>query len=387
MKQFTLPYDIALCCDTLRRAGHLAHPVGGCVRDLLLGRTPDDWDLCTSALPEETASLFPHVVLAGAKHGTVTVLTGTGPVEVTTFRTDGSYSDGRRPDHVVFGGSLEKDLARRDFTVNAMALDKNGRILDPYGGKADLDAQILRCVGDPDTRFGEDGLRMLRAVRFQAQLGFRLTEDTTAAIRRQAYKAALLSGARVRTEVEKTLLSPSPEKTALFFRLGLMAGCAQGQPGPLAHLAALPAEPAIRWAGLCGVLLDDHVIRTASQFLSALHLEGNTLRACTAGETLRQEGLPTTPHQWRHALARYGTAACRMAAAMAGAEPLATLDALLAQSPCVTVRQLALSGGELAALGYTGRSIGMAQAKLMSHVLDAPQDNTRERLLQVLEDG
>ncbi len=387
MDQFTLPYDVSLCCDTLRQAGHPAHPVGGCVRDLLLGRIPGDWDLCTSALPEQTASLFPNVALTGAKHGTITVLTGTGPIEVTTFRADGPYSDGRRPDTVMFCRSLEQDLARRDFTVNAMALDEDGHVVDLFGGQADLNAQILRCIGDPNRRFEEDGLRMFRAIRFQAQLGFQLTEDTIAAIRRQAHKAVSLSRERVRTEVEKALLSPQPAKAALFFHLGLMTSCAQGQPAPLDCLAALPPETYVRWAGLCGALLERGAIPTCAQFLTALRLDGGTRRACAAGEVLWREGLPNTTHQWRHTLARFGRAACRAAAAMAGPAPLEELDALLSQAPCITVGQLALSGGELASFGLAGRDIGRAQAKLLAHVLDFPQDNTRERLLQVLATG
>ncbi|MFR6626602.1 MAG: hypothetical protein ACLURW_09830 [Flavonifractor plautii] len=171
MKGWPIPGGVRACLDTLRRTGHAAYPVGGCVRDLLLGRTPGDFDVCTDARPERVMELFPHTVPTGLRHGTVTVRTEDGPVEVTTFRREAGYADGRHPDAVDFDATLAEDLARRDFTVNAMALDENGMVIDRYGGQMDLFRNVIRCVGDPDRRFAEDALRMLRAVRFAAQLG------------------------------------------------------------------------------------------------------------------------------------------------------------------------------------------------------------------------
>ena len=169
--------------DTLEQAGYEAYYVGGCVRDRLLGRPVHDWDITTSAMPEVVLALFGHCVPTGIAHGTVTVLLEDTGAEVTTFRTDGSYHDGRHPDRVTFVRSLREDQARRDFTVNAMAMDRRGRIYDAFGGQADLDRRLLRAVGDPETRFREDALRMLRALRFAAQLGFALDPDTARAIR------------------------------------------------------------------------------------------------------------------------------------------------------------------------------------------------------------
>lgn len=209
MAEWPIPAGVRRCLAELRQAGHAAHPVGGCVRDLLLGRVPGDYDVCTSALPERVMALFERAVPTGIQHGTVTVLTEDGPVEVTTFRREGGYADGRHPDGVSFDVGLTEDLARRDFTINAMALGERGEIIDPFGGQADLRAGLVRCVGAPDRRFGEDALRMLRGVRFAAQLGFAIEPETEQAIRRNAGRLRQVSGERVKAELEKTLLSPS----------------------------------------------------------------------------------------------------------------------------------------------------------------------------------
>ncbi|MFO7246304.1 MAG: HD domain-containing protein [Thermaerobacter sp.] len=194
----------------LARAGHQACLVGGCVRDLLLGRPPSDWDVATDARPERVQALFDRTRPTGIAHGTVTVLVGRRPVEVTTFRTEGTYSDRRRPDWVEFTGRLELDLARRDFTINAMALDHRGRLHDPFGGLRDLEAGVIRTVGDPGARFQEDALRMLRAVRFAAQLEFRIEPEVLEAIREHAALLGHVSAERIRDEFSKILLAPRP---------------------------------------------------------------------------------------------------------------------------------------------------------------------------------
>ena len=240
-----IPAGVRQCLETLDRERYYAYPVGGCVRDLLLGRTPGDWDVCTDARPERVMELFPRTVPTGLKHGTVTVLTEDGPVEVTTFRREGGYADGRHPDAVDFDATLAEDLARRDFTVNAMALDERGMVIDLYGGQMDLFRRLIRCVGDPDTRFAEDALRMLRAVRFAAQLGFSIEEGTLAAIRRNANRAAHLSGERIKAELEKILLSPRPEKAGDALRLGLLAHLGAGVLPPHRLPHHLPAGGAL----------------------------------------------------------------------------------------------------------------------------------------------
>ncbi|HEX6990113.1 MAG TPA: HD domain-containing protein [Bacillota bacterium] len=205
-----IPADVRRVLQGLARSGHQAFLVGGCVRDLLLGRRPADWDVTTDAVPQRVQAVFRRTRPTGVAHGTVTVLAGRRPVEVTTFRTEGGYSDRRRPDWVDFTDRLELDLARRDFTINAVALDHRGRLHDPFGGLDDLAAGVVRAVGDPNARFAEDALRMLRAVRFAAQLAFRIEEDTLAAVRRHAHLLDHVSSERIRDEFGKLLLAPEP---------------------------------------------------------------------------------------------------------------------------------------------------------------------------------
>ena len=226
--------------DTLQRAGFEAWYVGGCVRDTLLGRPIHDWDVTTSALPEQVLALFPRTVPTGLQHGTVTVLSDSGPVEVTTYRADGDYHDGRHPDGVRFVRSLREDTARRDFTVNAMAMDQRGNIRDFYGGRADLAAGILRCVGAPERRFREDALRMLRACRFAAQLGFTIEPETWAALLRCAPLCKQLSRERITEEVTKTIRSPSPQWAAAMIRCGLLTSCCLTGSNDLSWLSMLP---------------------------------------------------------------------------------------------------------------------------------------------------
>lgn len=374
------------CCRALWQAGLEAYPVGGCVRDLLLGREPGDWDIATNARPKDVEKLFDHVIPTGVKHGTITVVLGKELLEVTTFRAEIGYSDGRHPDEVRFDATLEEDLSRRDFTMNAMALGRDGEIIDLFGGQEDLRAGVIRCVGDPVCRFGEDGLRMFRAVRFGAQLGFRLTEQTKQAIRACAGGAKHIAAERVQVEVEKTLCSDRPAVVMEFFALGLMRRWAKGCPAELDGLSSLPARPLLRWAALCARLMAQECIEKPDVFLRELKLDGATIRACEAGWTLWKRGITQDDAGWRKALADCGTDGCRAAAAMMGAEELHDLENLLAQNPCVRVEQLALSGGELAKRGLKGAQIGAAQRCLLEHVLVRPQDNTAELLDLKLEE-
>ena len=182
-KELTIPAYVQETLQALEKAGHQAYCVGGCVRDSLLGRVPGDWDVTTSALPEETMAVFGEkAVPTGLKHGTVTVCWPEGKVETTTFRRDGAYTDHRHPAQVTFTASLTEDLTRRDFTVNAMAADLRGTLYDPFGGRADLETGILRCVGQPERRFSEDALRILRCLRFASVLGFAIEPATGAAL-------------------------------------------------------------------------------------------------------------------------------------------------------------------------------------------------------------
>ncbi len=218
-----LPEGVKQILGALERAGFEAFAVGGCVRDSILGRTPNDWDVTTSAAPAQVKTLFRHTVDTGIAHGTVTVLLGGEAYEVTTYRIDGEYADGRHPNGVTFTDSLTEDLRRRDFTINAMAYNESRGLVDVFGGARDLESGVIRCVGDPGQRFGEDALRMLRAVRFAAQLGFSVDTCTQDAIREMAGRLRAVSAERIRAELVKLLESPHPGKLLLAYDLGMTA--------------------------------------------------------------------------------------------------------------------------------------------------------------------
>ena len=216
-----LPAKVSYILDTLRRHGHEAYAVGGCVRDSILAREPDDWDITTSAKPEEVKKCFRRTVDTGILHGTVTVMLEEDGFEVTTFRIDGTYSDGRHPDEVRYTSRLSEDLMRRDFTVNAMAYNDENGLIDLYGGMEDLQKKRIRCVGEANERFCEDALRVMRAVRFAAQLGFSIDPETRSAITLHAERLRMVSAERIRTELMKLIVSPHPELFGELFELGI----------------------------------------------------------------------------------------------------------------------------------------------------------------------
>ena len=218
-----LPQEVRTILHTLQRAGYEAYAVGGCVRDSLLGRTPEDWDITTQAKPEETKALFSRTIDTGIQHGTVTVMMHGRGYEVTTYRVDGEYEDGRHPKEVAFTAELKEDLRRRDFTINAMAYNEEQGLVDAFGGKEDLKAGIIRCVGDPDERFTEDALRIMRAVRFSAQLGFVIEERTKSAIRGHASRLSQVSAERIQVELTKLLVSPHPQFLRTAWESGITA--------------------------------------------------------------------------------------------------------------------------------------------------------------------
>jgi tRNA nucleotidyltransferase (CCA-adding enzyme) len=216
-----LPATVKTVLDSLHAAGYEAYAVGGCVRDSILGRQPDDWDITTSARPDQVKQLFRRTVDTGIQHGTVTVLVGSGAHEVTTYRIDGKYADGRHPDQVTFTASLEEDLKRRDFTINAMAYSQEEGLIDLYGGIQDLQRKMLRCVGNPMERFAEDALRILRAVRFSAQLSLRIDPETERAIEALAPSLSRISAERICTELLKLITSGHPDYLERAWRMGI----------------------------------------------------------------------------------------------------------------------------------------------------------------------
>lgn len=216
-----LPDKVKYIIDTIMEAGYEAYAVGGCIRDFILGREADDWDITTSAAPSQVKELFRHTIDTGIAHGTVTVMLGGEGFEVTTYRVDGKYEDGRHPESVTFTASLKEDLRRRDFTINAMAYNERAGLVDEFGGLEDIERKVIRCVGDARERFSEDALRMMRAVRFSAQLGYEIEESTSAAVRELSERLRLISAERIQAELVKLAVSPHPEKLKIAWETGI----------------------------------------------------------------------------------------------------------------------------------------------------------------------
>ncbi|MFI3312516.1 MAG: CCA tRNA nucleotidyltransferase [Eubacteriales bacterium] len=350
----------------LCKNGYKCHLVGGCVRDGLLGRPIHDWDMTTSALPQQVMAVFPKTVPTGIAHGTVTVVWEGEHFEVTTYRTDGDYDDNRHPESVQFVTNLAEDLARRDFTINAMALDMDGNLTDLYGGQDDLRDGLIRCVGDPRRRFQEDALRMLRCVRFSAQLGFEIEDSTEKAMESLAFLCETLSVERVRDEVEKALLSPNPEKVADMAKLGLLVPWIGRKILDLSHLQALPPARIIRWAGLCQAVpeLD----------LKAMRLDKKSAEIATKSA---QNPCPTRQLDLKILISQQGWEVARCTANLWG--QTAQLETISNRGDCVLLGDLAVNGSDFPQL--QGRKIGQLLQKLLSHVLVHPEDNQRQILL------
>ncbi len=359
MGQNLPPKYVLHILNTLENAGFEARAVGGCVRDTLLSRRPSDWDVATAAPPEAVAGLFRRTLPTGVRHGTVTVLYGGAHCEVTTYRSDGGYSDHRRPDSVRFTTRLEEDLSRRDFTVNAMAMDSAGRVTDPFGGRDDLARGLLRCV------------------RFAAKLGFGIDGPTLAAALECAPLTAALSAERVADEIMGILASPRPDYVRALTEWGLLSGrVLEGRAAaPRRSLAALPRYA--RLAHWCAELERDGYIMSTEEFLRSLRLDRRTIRTAAGAARILLSG----NHDYKRLLRDFGPDAVR--AAFPGS---AGLRAVLSSGECWCLSSLAVGGEELRALGYSGRELGEALARLLEHVIDRPQDNKREVLCELAKE-
>ncbi len=390
MALITPPKYVRQVLTTLQARGHLAYLVGGCVRDMLMGVHPHDWDVCTSALPEQVMEIFPRSLPLGIRHGTVTVVIESRQVEVTTFRSEGSYSDHRHPDAVSYVGDLTTDLSRRDFTMNAIALPPDGLVADPFGGVQDIQDKIIRSVGDPDRRFEEDALRMFRALRFSAKLGFRIEEQTAAAIIRQAPLAAGLSPERVRDEVEKLLLSPRPERMDELIAAGLLdAYLLHRLPAyaTLYRLNAVPRKTLFRWAMLSELLEEQGCIRAAEDFLLRLRLDSRTIRCCSDCAAILRLPTPARPVEWKRQLNQYGveavTCAARCRDALQGGSSYRALRSVLNSGECFSMKHLAVTGDDLLAIGLRGPALGDMLQFLLDYVMEFPENNRRDLLLSL----
>ena len=358
--------------NTLERSGYEARLVGGCVRDTLLHRRPNDWDVATAAAPEAVTELFERTVPTGIRHGTVTVLYGGSACEVTTYRVEGAYSDHRRPDSVRFTSRLEEDLSRRDFTINAMAMDASLAITDPFGGREDLSRRLIRCVGDARERFTEDSLRMLRAVRFAAQLDFALDSAALEAIAGCAPLCSALSPERVAAELRAVLASRDPDMVWLMADLGLLNVWLTPREGERTHLSALPR--CARLAHFCNDLSRCGSITSTDTFLRSLRMDTRSVKTCSAAAEILASG----SRDYKRLLRDYGEDAV-----LAAYPKSRRLRAVLRSGECWSLASLAITGGELAALGYTGRELGEELRRLLEHVIDCPEDNRPEILCKL----
>lgn len=392
MATISPPKYVRQTLRNLEEHGYIACLVGGCVRDMIMGNYPSDWDIGASATPEEIMECFPRTAPTGLKHGTVTVLQGKSAIEVTTFRKDGLYTNHRTPETVTFISNLKEDLARRDFTINAMALPLSGVLFDPFGGRMDIAQRLIRCVGDPEKRFEEDALRQLRALRFSAKLGFEIEEETAAAIKKCAHLASGLSAERVRDEIEKILMSQSPEVLARVIEYGLLDSFLQnsGEPADgLNKIARLPKNKAQRWAGFCAWLVSQGCITDTEGFLRKLRLDNQTVKSCALGVSMAKRPLPMDKTAWKKLLASIGyDAASCLAAAADTVRPeggnVKRLKSILKSGECFTLRHLAVNGDDLILLGARpGAAVGRTLKKLLCHVIENPADNERDTLLRL----
>ena len=386
--------------DTLHRAGYAAYVVGGCVRDSLLGLTPHDWDLCTSALPQQGMELFGEekCIPTGLQHGTVTVKQGGGLYEITTFRTEGTYTDGRHPDEVHFVPDVREDLARRDFTINAMAYNEKEGLVDPFGGQADLQSGVLRAVGVPHQRFTEDALRILRLYRFAARFGFSIDPPTAQAAQELCAHLDCVSVERIEEELAKLLSAPAP---AAYLDKKIL-GVVLPELSPEALAAAKPVVDAcpageqalpVRLAALLLSLGEDGTRRTLRRLRCS--------NACIEETAvLVREAVPGVPVSLniyaRRLLGKYNLCTVQRLAALGTAlQPeyaadFAALSELAEQldadGVCCRVSQLAVNGRDLMAAGVpAGPGIRKVLEALLDGVIREEYPNERQALLAAVQ--
>lgn len=386
------PEYISAVLSVLRNSGYEAYIVGGSVRDSLLGLTPHDFDITTSALPEKTIELFSSfkLVTTGLKHGTVTIISEGHPVEVTTFRIDGDYKDSRHPTEVLFTNSITADLSRRDFTVNAMAYDDERGVIDPFDGQSDLKLGIIRTVGNAEQRFSEDSLRIMRAFRFSAQLGFRIEDATIYAAKSMKSGLANVSRERIAVEFLKLITSEDPD-----YALNKMKECGifeyvLGEHVPSdAQIQALASAPRSERARLA-MLLCSAPEEARKAILAGLKLSNKlTSNTLTISKRLTERlfGDETAARRF------IGSCGELVEDTLGAARALGSLDAdfealvreNLAKKLCFSYKDLAVSGKEIMSLGALGKEVGEVLEYLLEHLIKEPEDNHREVLIALAE--
>lgn len=433
-----LPEKVNAIIHTLQEKGFEAYAVGGCVRDSILGRVPDDWDITTSATPMETKALFARTFDTGIEHGTITVLIDKDAFEVTTYRVDGKYEDSRHPSEVTFTRSLQEDLLRRDFTINAMAYNDSDGLVDIFGGMDDLKKKTIRCVGNAKARFGEDALRILRAVRFAAQLGFEIEDETRRAIRELAPTLENISAERIQVELIKMLTSPNPGMLKSAYELGItkvilpefdtMMQTTQENPHhkysvgehTLKAIGAIRADKVLRLTMLFhdiakpmmktmdenGVahfkMHDSKGAEMTKQILRRLKFDNDTMNKVVRLVQYHDYRMPAEPKNVRRAMNKIGEdlfpyyLEVRMADTLAQSEYLqeekiqniqdvrTCYEEILEKQECVSLKTLAVTGSDLIANGMKpGKEIGEVLNKLLEYVIEHPEVNKKEVLLKI----
>ena len=405
--KISIPAAASRLLGALRRAGFEAYVVGGCVRDSLLGRTPGDWDICTSARPEQVRTVFSayRQILTGEKHGTVAVIVGGTPYEITTYRVDGQYHDSRHPDAVQFVPQVQPDLARRDFTINAMAYNEAEGLVDPFGGQKDLQNGLLRAVGEPQQRFTEDALRILRLYRFAARFGFALDAATARAARQLAPHLDCISAERIQEELAKLLAAPQPgaylEPAVLAVVLPELTPAALDAAKPVVDACPAGEENLpVRWAALLGALGETDTRRVLKRLRcsNACIEETAVLVRETAGKgvcgSFSEEKASAHPGDIhiRQLLGRYGLRTVeRLCALCAALHPQAAPECALAaqrarqleaDGVCCRVSQLAVNGRDLMAAGIpAGPALRRVLEALLDGVIRAEYPNEKPALL------
>ena len=433
--KMNIPEPARKIIDRLNEHGYEAYVVGGCVRDMILKREPGDWDITTSARPEQVKALFTRTLDTGIQHGTVTIMVGKEGYEVTTFRVDGDYIDGRHPDTVTFTPSLEEDLKRRDFTINAMAYNHNTGLVDIFGGREDIDRKVIRCVGNPTERFTEDALRILRAIRFSAQLGFEIEDATGQAITQIAPNLIHVSKERIQVELTKLLLSDRPEAMKLVYETGISPYVSETfhKMGEMIGdmPITVPAKKALRWA----LFLRKGTPEQAVRILRDLKLDNDTIyqvkvltgwigrsicgevafpdektdEMCTLETAAELEFMPGAENkpQIRKVMSHMepelfddllniklclakGAAkdTDSKSVAVRQLEKICALrDEIHADGDCISLKMLAVTGNDLIKAGMkTGKEVGQMLHHFLELVLEEPEKNTKEYLLKILED-
>ncbi|MBR5109486.1 MAG: tRNA nucleotidyltransferase [Clostridia bacterium] len=411
----SLPGPVEEALSRLEAAGFAAYAVGGCVRDHVLGFTPHDYDICSAATPDDTLRVFAgeRIIETGLKHGTVTVLLSGMPLEITTFRVDGAYSDGRHPDEVRFTARVEDDLSRRDFTINAMAYSPRDGLVDPFGGQEDCKRGVIRCVGAPAARFGEDALRILRALRFSSRLGFPIEEATAGAVREG--KAQLCHVSRERIAVELTGLLQGKDAVSVLWQFPQVVETVLPELHPLLSgpdwektlltVNAVPRDVYLRWAAflrLCGPAAAGSA-DLARGILKSLKMSGKIMD--TVSELVQLQDAELRPETLQEMLMRVGPErlgqliplrqAVRISQQNESMERIAQdtealkekLDTLLRENVCCTLAQLAVNGKDMAALGLRGSAIGKTLQELLLQVVRGQLPNQRDALLNAAKQG